>query len=205
MTFENDGNGCVRGGAAYLHGGTVSLTNATIVGNGRASSSGGGIDNAGANLTLVNDTLLGQLRGALETDNGTTTSGREHDHRRRFLGQDDDCVAPTGQASNGGTTPARSRRTAATTSTRTDTAVSAGRATSRTSTRGSPRSSTTPAPRGRRRSCPAARRSDDPRRRTLPDDRSARDRTTQWEMRHRCVRGGDRGRPDHPDTDAHRT
>jgi IPT/TIG domain len=73
VTFENNGDGSFGGGAAYLGGGTVSLTNATIVGNGWASTFGGGIDNAGANLTLVNDTFSGNLRGALETDNGTTS------------------------------------------------------------------------------------------------------------------------------------
>ena len=72
VTFENNGSGGFGGGGAFLTGGTVSLTNSTIVGNGWASSYGGGIVNADANLTLINDTFSGNLRGALETDAGTT-------------------------------------------------------------------------------------------------------------------------------------
>ncbi len=48
VTFENNGGGDFDGGAAYLLGGTVSLTNATIVGNGSGSAIGGGIANGGA-------------------------------------------------------------------------------------------------------------------------------------------------------------
>ena len=61
------------GGAAYLLGGIVNLTNSTIVGNGWASSIGGGIANAGATLTLVNDTFSGNIRGSIQTDQGATT------------------------------------------------------------------------------------------------------------------------------------
>ena len=74
VTFESNGNGAFDGGAAYLAGGTVTLINTTIVNNGWASSFGGGIDNAGANLTLSNDTFSGNVRGAIETDNGSTTT-----------------------------------------------------------------------------------------------------------------------------------
>ena len=75
VTFENNGNGDeFDGGAAYLLAGSLSLTNSTIVGNGQPSAIGGGIANGGGTLTLVNDTFSGNLRGAIQTDEGATTT-----------------------------------------------------------------------------------------------------------------------------------
>ena len=75
VTFQDDADGCCDydGGAAYLDGGTVTLTNTTVVGSGGSASIGGGIDNAAATLTLTNDTLSGNTRGSLQTDPGGTT------------------------------------------------------------------------------------------------------------------------------------
>ena len=74
VTFENDATGCCGISAAYFFGGNARLTNSTVVGSGGASSIGGGIHNARASLTLVNDTLSGNVRGALETNQGGFTS-----------------------------------------------------------------------------------------------------------------------------------
>ena len=60
VTFENNGGSAFDGGAAYLLGGTVSLTNATIVGNGWASSIGGGIANGGGDRDACQRHVLGQ-------------------------------------------------------------------------------------------------------------------------------------------------
>ncbi|HWK25586.1 MAG TPA: fibronectin type III domain-containing protein [Solirubrobacter sp.] len=68
-----DGEGTARGGGAYLYGGTLALTNATVTGNGWASTIGGGIVNRAGTLTLTSVTLAGNLRGGLETDSGATT------------------------------------------------------------------------------------------------------------------------------------
>ena len=73
VTFENNGNGSFDGGAAYVLGGTCRLTNATIVGNGWARRFGGGIANGGGTLTLVHDTFSGNIRGAIQTDQGAET------------------------------------------------------------------------------------------------------------------------------------
>ena len=53
--------------------GTLSLTNTTIVGNGSGSAIGGGIANGGGTLTLVHDTFSGNVRGAIQTDQGAET------------------------------------------------------------------------------------------------------------------------------------
>ncbi len=73
VTFENNGGSAFDGGAAYVLRGNLSLTNATIVGNGWASSIGGGIANGGGTLTLVHDTFSGNVRGAIQTDQGAET------------------------------------------------------------------------------------------------------------------------------------
>jgi hypothetical protein len=69
VTFENDSTSCCDGGAAYLLGGNVSLTNTTVSGS-AGLNGGAAITNGGATLTLVNATLA---------DNGadiqTDTSG----------------------------------------------------------------------------------------------------------------------------------
>ena len=52
----------------------MSFTNTTVVDNGGASSRGGGIHNGGATLTLTNDTLSGNIRGSLLTDQGASTA-----------------------------------------------------------------------------------------------------------------------------------
>jgi hypothetical protein len=101
VTFENNGGGGFGGGAAFLTGGTASLTNATIVGNGWASSFGGGIVNADANLTLVNDTFSGNLRGALETDAGTTAVANTIIGAGFSDNVDYACIAPGKQNSGG--------------------------------------------------------------------------------------------------------
>ena len=74
VVFYNDAASPTDSAAAYLYGGTVSLTNTTIADNGGASSRGGGIDNGGATLTLINDTLAGNIRGSLLTDQGASTT-----------------------------------------------------------------------------------------------------------------------------------
>ena len=73
-TFETDGSGAYGGGAVFLYGGTTTLTNTTIVDSGWASSRGGGIENDAGTLTLQYDTLSGNLRGGLQTDQGASTS-----------------------------------------------------------------------------------------------------------------------------------
>jgi len=105
VTFEdNDGYG---GAGAFLNGGTVSLTNATIVGNGWASSYGGGIVNADANLTLINDTFSGNLRGALETDTGGSTAVANTIIGAGFSDNSDwACIAPGKQNGAGYTSSA---------------------------------------------------------------------------------------------------
>ena len=74
VLFYNDAALATDNAAAYLYGGTVSFTNTTVADNGGASSRGGGIDNGGATLTLVNDTLSGNVRGSLLTDSGASTT-----------------------------------------------------------------------------------------------------------------------------------
>ncbi len=56
VVFYNDASSPTDNAAAYLYGGNVSFTNTTVADNGGASSRGGGIDNGGASLTLLNDT-----------------------------------------------------------------------------------------------------------------------------------------------------
>jgi hypothetical protein len=72
VTFR-DGSG-TRGGAVFLRGGTMTLTNSTVSGNGMSSTVGGGLVNRAGNLTLLNVTLADNLRGGLETAQGATTS-----------------------------------------------------------------------------------------------------------------------------------
>jgi hypothetical protein len=74
VTFRGEGSGAYGGGAVYMRGGTLTLTNSTVVDSGWASSIGGGIVNQGGNLTLKNVTLAGNVRGALETDGNGMTS-----------------------------------------------------------------------------------------------------------------------------------
>ena len=72
VTFENNATTCCDGGAAYLLGGTVSLTNTTIVSSSGFNSSGA-IANGGAALTLDNATLSNN--GAdIQTDTGASTT-----------------------------------------------------------------------------------------------------------------------------------
>ena len=94
VTIENDASSCCVDSSVYLLGGSVVLTNTTVVGNGGASSLGGGIHNAGADLALINDTLSGNIRGSLETDVGATTSVANTIIGAGFAdGTDGDCVA----------------------------------------------------------------------------------------------------------------
>ena len=90
---------CCNDGAIYLLGGTVSLTNTTVVGNGGSASIGGGIHNGGARLTLTNDTLSGNVRGSLMTDPEPASTTVENTIIAAGFteGGDCACVAP-GQA-----------------------------------------------------------------------------------------------------------
>ena len=72
VTFR-DGEATARGGAAYLFAGSLVLTNATVTGNGWASTIGGGIVNRNGTLELDGVTFAGNIRGALETDVGANT------------------------------------------------------------------------------------------------------------------------------------
>ena len=63
--------------------------------NGGASSRGGGIDNGGATLTLINDTFSGNVRGALLTDQGASTTVENTIIGAGFSdGVDYACIAP---------------------------------------------------------------------------------------------------------------
>ena len=73
VTFR-DASGGTRGGAVFQRGGTMTLTNSTVSGNGTSSTVGGGIVNRAGNLSLLNVTLAENLRGGLETAQGATTS-----------------------------------------------------------------------------------------------------------------------------------
>jgi hypothetical protein len=108
VTFEDDGPDAFDGGAVFLYeGGSDSFTNTTIVGSGWPSSFGGGIDNDGAALTLTNDTLSGNIRGALETDVGGGTAVENTILGSGFSDDADfDCVA-AGKPNNAGTTTAK--------------------------------------------------------------------------------------------------
>ena len=95
VTFDNDAPLATDNAAVYLYGGTVSFTNTTVANNGGASSRGGGIDNGGAALTLINDTLSGNVRGALLTDQGASTTVENTIIGAGFSdGVDFACIAP---------------------------------------------------------------------------------------------------------------
>ena len=106
VTFR-DAIGGSSGGAAYLRGGTMTLTNSTAVGNGWAASIGGGIVNQAGNLTLLNVTLAGNIRGGLQTDQaGTTTVRNTILGTGYFDGEHGSCVA-AGKSTAAGSTTAR--------------------------------------------------------------------------------------------------
>ena len=95
VVFHNDASSPTDNAAAYLYGGNVTFTNTTVADNGGASSRGGGIDNGGASLTLVNDTFSGNLRGSLLTDQGATTTVQNTIIGAGFSdGSDFACIAP---------------------------------------------------------------------------------------------------------------
>ncbi len=108
VTFEEDGGFGFGGGAVFLYaGGSATFINTTVVGSGTASALGGGIENAGANLTLRNDTLSGNLRGSLQTEVGATTTVQNTIIASGFDdGGDFACTAPGKSTSDGGTTTA---------------------------------------------------------------------------------------------------
>ena len=172
VTFQDDADGCCDydGGAAYLDGGTVTLTNTTVVGSGGSASIGGGIDNATATLTLTNDTLSGNTRGSLQTDPEERPMSRT---RSSALATRTAATAIASPPADRTTSTAkirarRSRTTSATTSTRTARATSPAPPTSRTRTPTWHRSSTTAVACRRRHCCPAARPS------AIPPARAAR-------------------------------
>lgn len=105
VTFEEDGLDAFDGGAVFLYSGAVaSLTNTTIVASGWPSSFGGGIDNDDSTLTLTNDTLSGNIRGALETDVGGSTTVQNTILGSGFSDNVDyDCV-PAEKGNGAGTT-----------------------------------------------------------------------------------------------------
>jgi CSLREA domain-containing protein len=108
VTFEDDGGFNYDGGAVFLYeGGNATFTNTTIVGSGTSSTFGGGIDNDGSTLTLINDTLSGNVRGSLETDVGGHTTVQNTIIASGFSdgGANFDCVA-SGKGTNAGTTTA---------------------------------------------------------------------------------------------------
>jgi CSLREA domain-containing protein len=108
VTFEDDGRFDFDGGAVFLYeGGDATFTNTTIVGSGISSTLGGGIDNDGSTLTLINDTLSGNVRGSLETDVGGSTSVQNTILGSGFSDNVDfDCVA-AGKGTNTDTTTAK--------------------------------------------------------------------------------------------------
>ncbi|HEY4827331.1 MAG TPA: fibronectin type III domain-containing protein [Solirubrobacteraceae bacterium] len=89
-TFDSDGDL----GAIYMFGGNVTLTNSTEVNSGASNEIGGGLRNGGGTLTLVNDTLSGNVRGQLMTDQGATTNVENTIIANGFSEGDGDCVAP---------------------------------------------------------------------------------------------------------------
>jgi Fibronectin type III domain len=92
-------------GAVYVYSGArVTITNSTVYGSGQANSRGGGLDNDAGTLTLLNDTLAGNLRGSLETNLGGTTSVKDTIVGDGFSDGDTDCVASGLAAADGRTT-----------------------------------------------------------------------------------------------------
>jgi hypothetical protein len=108
VTFEEDGTSDTDGGAVFLYsGGSTTFINTTIVDSGFASAFGGGIDNQGSTLTLRNDTLSGNLRGSLETDEGANTTVQNTILGSGFSDDTDfDCIA-AGKGNGGGATTAK--------------------------------------------------------------------------------------------------
>ena len=108
VTFQNDGQHAYAGGAVFLYqSGSDTFTNTTVVGSGWPSTRGGGIENDGAVLTLTNDTLSGNIRGALQTDQGGRTAVKNTILGSGFSdGVDYDCVA-AGEGTDVSTTTAK--------------------------------------------------------------------------------------------------
>lgn len=106
VTLEADGTAATDEAAVYLFSGTAGFTNTTVVGSGGASSRGGGIHNAGAVLTLTNDTLSDNIRGSLLTDQGASTSVANTIIANGFSDGDGDCVAANLPSGNGTTAKA---------------------------------------------------------------------------------------------------
>ena len=80
------------GGGVYVLGGTVSLTNATVTGNGSSNAIGGGLVNQAGNLALQNVTLQDNFRGSVETGQGATTSARNTIFGKGYaVGSDGSC------------------------------------------------------------------------------------------------------------------
>jgi hypothetical protein len=92
-------------GAVYVYAGArATITNSTVYGSGQANSRGGGVNNDAGTLTLVNDTLAGNLRGSLETNVGGTTSVKDTIIGDGFSDGDTDCVASGLSAADSRTT-----------------------------------------------------------------------------------------------------
>ena len=110
-----------KAAASILRGGTMTLTNSTVTGNGASNAIGGGIVNQAGTLTLTNVTLDANLRGGLETDQGATHLGAEHDPRSGLLRRRQRRMREGRQdhVSRRGSPRRRSPRTSATTSSRT--------------------------------------------------------------------------------------
>jgi Fibronectin type III domain len=104
-TFTNDNDEPSGGGGGiYVAGGTLNLTNSTIVGSGNGSSIGGGLTNDGGQVSLLSDTLAGNIRGSLETDTGAVST-TVHDTiiADGFSDGDGNCIA-SGRTTGNGTT-----------------------------------------------------------------------------------------------------
>ena len=84
VTFENNGSGDFDGGAAYLLGGTVNLTNATIVGNGCGFVDRRRDRERRRDLDAGQRHVLGQHPRRDPNRSGRHDDRREHDHRRRL-------------------------------------------------------------------------------------------------------------------------
>jgi len=88
--FDDDGDM----GVIYMFGGSVTLTNSTVVNSGASSEIGGGLHNGGGTLTLLNDTLSGNVRGQLMTDRFAQTIVENTIIGDGFSEGDGDCIAP---------------------------------------------------------------------------------------------------------------
>ena len=70
----------------------MSLTNATVTGNGASNAIGGGLVNQAGNLALLNVTLQDNFRGGVETGQGATTSARNTIFGKGYaVGSDGSC------------------------------------------------------------------------------------------------------------------